>query len=34
MRSVFALGPEEKAVACSLLDTVLALRSLREARNR
>ena len=31
-RGVAALGPEEKAVAISLLDTVLALQSLRNAR--
>jgi HTH-type transcriptional regulator / antitoxin HipB len=30
-RSVIALGTEEKAVACGLLDTVLAMRTLREA---
>jgi len=31
LRSLVALGPEEKAVACSLLDTVLAMRELRQA---
>lgn len=30
--NVLALGREEKAVACSLLDTVIAMQSLREAR--
>jgi transcriptional regulator with XRE-family HTH domain len=30
LRSLVALGPEEKAVACSLLDTVLAMRQLRQ----
>ncbi len=31
LRSLVALGSEEKAVACSLLDTVLAMRELRQA---
>ena len=31
LRTLVALGPEEKAVACSLLDTVLAMRQLRRA---
>lgn len=31
LRSLVALGAEEKAVACSLLDTVLAMRELRQA---
>lgn len=31
LRSLMALGPEEKAVACSLLDTVLAMRQISAA---
>lgn len=31
LRSLVALGAEEKAVACSLLDTVLAMRQISEA---
>lgn len=31
LRSLVALGSEEKAVACSLLDTVLAMQELRKA---
>jgi transcriptional regulator with XRE-family HTH domain len=31
LRSLVALGSEEKAVACSLLDTVLAMREIRQA---
>jgi transcriptional regulator with XRE-family HTH domain len=31
LRSLVALGPEEKSVACSLLDTVLAMRELRQS---
>ena len=31
LRRLVALGPEEKAVACSLLDTVLAMRELSQA---
>ena len=31
LRSLVALGPEEKAVACSLLDTVLAMRQISAA---
>jgi len=31
LRKLVALGPEEKAVACSLLETVLAMRELRQA---
>lgn len=31
LRSLVSLGPEEKAVACSLLDTVLAMRKIRQA---
>lgn len=34
VRSLMALGAEEKAVACSLLDTVLAMRQLRESWKR
>lgn len=32
VKSLMALGAEEKAVACSLLDTVLAMRQLRTKR--
>lgn len=31
LRSLMALGAEEKAVACSLLDTVLAMQQIRQA---
>jgi transcriptional regulator with XRE-family HTH domain len=31
LRRLMALGAEEKAVACSLLDTVLAMREIRQA---
>lgn len=34
LRSLVALGPEEKAVACSLLDTVLAMRQISQAWRR
>lgn len=34
LRSLVALGPEEKAVACSLLDTVLAMRQLKQSWKR
>lgn len=34
LRSLVALGSEEKAMACSLLDTVLAMQQIRQAWQR